>query len=143
VAHYPMVFPAFSEATFGIKTPWHTQSGPFRSQVAVPKEFEGDSLGLSPEDLFGQALVNCFIGTFKVYAEKSKLQFETVFASIDLFVDLDDSTKQPVMKSAVLNAKISGASSAEKAKNLAEKAFRAGFILNSVKTSIQLNIETI
>jgi organic hydroperoxide reductase OsmC/OhrA len=104
-------------------------------------EFEGAGGGLSPEDLFAQALTNCFVATFKVYAHHSRLNFKEVRVKSDLIVDLDDN-KKPVMKKLVLRAVIVGADNPQKAQTLAERAMKQGFILNSVKTEIDFEIKT-
>jgi organic hydroperoxide reductase OsmC/OhrA len=125
-----------------MQSTWTTSTGAYSSEVAIPPEFSGPGGGLSPEDLFNHALSNCFLATFKVYAANSKLEFSSVEAQGDLVVDFDDD-KKPVMKSLALNVKIEGASNPEKARLLAEKAAKSGFILNSVKTKCDIKIEVL
>ena len=98
----------------------------------------GPGGALSPEDLFNQALANCFVATFKVYAENSKLTFSNLNVKSKLVVDLDERRK-PVMKEFFLDVEISGPSNADKAMLLAKKASESGFILNSVKTNCHFN----
>lgn len=130
---YPMTFSAETTATGGMASTWTSTAGSQASGIAIPREFEGPGGGLSPEDLFNQALANCFVATFKVYAEKSKLTFDSVSVASRLVVDLDDA-RRPVMKDFFLKATIRGASNPERAANLARKAASGGFVLNSVKT---------
>jgi organic hydroperoxide reductase OsmC/OhrA len=106
---------------------------------AIPPEFEGPGGALSPEDLFAQALTNCFLATFKVYAEKSSIQFSQVSATSELIVDLDEN-KKPIMKKFILNVEISGCENAVRTRAIAERAFASGFILNSVKTELHFNL---
>ena len=137
---FPMKFNSMTSTAPGMNGTWETTSGDFSSTVAIPPEFSGPGGGLSPEDLFNHALTNCFVATFKVYAANSKLSFKKVTANSNLVVDLGDS-KKPVMKSLKLKAQIHGASDGDKAQFLAKKAAQSGFILNSVKTDCQIEIE--
>ncbi|MBY0383956.1 OsmC family protein [bacterium] len=136
---YPMTFKAQSKAAPGMDTSWRVKSSENEMVCAIPPEFEGAGGGLSPEDLFAQALTNCFVATFKVYAQHSRLSFTEVRVQSDLIVDLDEN-KKPVMKKLVLNAMIVGAENPQKAQMLATRAMKQGFILNSVKTEIEFNI---
>jgi organic hydroperoxide reductase OsmC/OhrA len=136
---YPISFHTTAEAKPGIQTAWDLTNQDFKSQCAIPPEFEGPGGALSPEDLFAQALTNCFVATFKVYAEKSKLEFKDLRVQSELVVDLDDE-KKPVMKRCQLNATISGAKNPDRIKMIAERAFKSGFILNSVKTETHFNL---
>jgi organic hydroperoxide reductase OsmC/OhrA len=136
---YPILFKTNSESTPGLDQTWKVQSSDIQLTCAIPPEFEGGGGGLSPEDLFAQALTNCFIATFKVYAHHSRLEFKKVEAHAQLSVDLGDKGK-PVMKSLRLEANIIGANNPAKAKTLAERAFQQGFILNSVKTELEFEL---
>lgn len=137
---YPMFFQAESMTQSGVQKTWtvtsKTSQNNWTATCAVPPEFNGPGGGFSPEDLFAQALTNCFVATFKVYAENSKLDFENLSAQSVLTVDLDEN-KKPVMKKLKLVVSISNPSNPEKAELLAKKAFQSGFILNSVKTEVE------
>ena len=137
---YPISFFAKAKSASGMQTPWATESAGNQLQCTIPVEFDGPGGGLSPEDLFAQALTNCFLATFKVYAEKSKVLFTGVDVHTELIVDYDEE-KKPVMKKAILKVEIQGANSEDRAKNLAQRAFKSGFILNSVKTEVQLDLK--
>ena len=136
---YPIEFSSSTESMGGMTSLWKTASPDGASQCSIPKEFMGPGGALSPEDLFNHALTNCFVATFKVYAENSKLQFEKVTVESKLIVDLDE-RKKPVMKEFFLKAVISHPSNPDKAKLLAKKACESGFILNSVKTMCHFDI---
>jgi organic hydroperoxide reductase OsmC/OhrA len=131
---YPINFTAETFAKSGMQSNWKTQSQFEATSVSIPPEFMGPGGGLSPEDLFNHALVNCFVATFKVYAENSRLTFDDITVNSNLVVDLDDQ-KRPVMKDFFLKATIKNPSSVGKAMLLAKKASESGFILNSVKTN--------
>jgi organic hydroperoxide reductase OsmC/OhrA len=137
---YPISFHARSESASGIGQIWQIESQNLKIDCAVPVEFEGPGGAFSPEDLFAQALTNCFVATFKVYAEKSNLGFGQIIATSELIVDLAEN-KKPVMKKCFLNVKILNCENAERVKFIAKKAFEAGFILNSVKTEVVLDLE--
>lgn len=137
--NYPIEFQTKASALSGINSNWNTLSEPFEMSCAIPVEFEGPGQALSPEDLFAQALTNCFIATFKVYAEKSRLEFSNLSCRGFLTVDLDEN-KKPWMKSFKLIATIQNPNSEDKARLLADKAFKSGFILNSVKTHLSFEL---
>ncbi len=137
---YPMNFKAQSQASNGTGGTWEIKSYESQAKCAIPPEFGGPGGAFSPEDLFAQALTNCFVATFKVYAQASRVEFQSVDASSDLVVDLNEAGK-PVMKKLVLNVQIQGTKQSDRAKTLAEKAFASGFILNSVKTELEFNLQ--
>lgn len=139
---YPLHFSSLSKSSSGIDSVWQTQAGNLTSALAIPPEFQGPGGGLSPEDLYCQALTNCFIATFKVYAQMSKLQFNSVSADSILTVDLDEN-KKPVMKSLEVRVQIKDPANPDKAILLAERAAKSGFILNSVKTKCSFHFDII
>lgn len=140
MTNYPIAFQARAKSPAGIESSWKSESQNISNICAIPAEFEGPGGGLSPEDLFAQALTNCFIATFKVYAEKSKLQFVDVSVQTELIVDLNEFQK-PVMRKCSLNVTITGGEKPERIKIIAEKAFKSGFIINSVKTEMSMKLE--
>ena len=132
---YPVSFYGKSEASAGIQNDWQVTSSGFSSSCAVPREFEGCGGAFSPEDLYLLALQNCFVATFKVYAEYSKLNFTQLQVSGELIVDKNENNK-PVMKTLKLKIEITQASDKKKAELLIKKTLENGFILQSVKTEI-------
>lgn len=137
---YPLYFQSTARAPNGMQTTW--QSGPAGSDFhcSIPKEFDGPGGALSPEDLYLAALSNCFVATYKVYAEHSKLQFDSLSVNSKLTVDLDE-RKKPVMKEVDFTIIITGASNPERARLLAKKASESGFVLNSVKSKLNFSFE--
>ncbi len=133
--HYPLVFQVSSSAQSGVAANWSTRSGsmPDAVTMAIPPEFEGPGGGYSPEDIYAFALMNCFIATFKVISEKSKLAYEGMEASGTLTVDRNE-TGTPWMKEFALKVAITGASDPERTRRLLEKTSQSCMILNSVKT---------
>jgi organic hydroperoxide reductase OsmC/OhrA len=132
---YPIHFSTQATTPGGIQTSWPVRSAECEMQLAIPTEFEGPGGALSPEDLFAQALTNCFIATFKVLAEKSRVNFEKLDVSGRLTVERDEA-KRPVMKAFHFVIELVAPSDADRAKRLVDKALESGFILNSVKTEI-------
>lgn len=139
---YPLEFNSKTVAREGTSGTWSSESGPHMSHCSVPVEFLGSGGALSPEDLFNHALTNCFVATFKVYAENSKLSFASVAVQSKLVVDLDEN-KKPVMKSIHMDVKIFDPSNSERALIIAKKASESGFILNSVKTQKHFNFQVL
>ncbi len=137
---YPIAFYTQANSPSGIQSPWTIESQSITHGCAIPPEFEGPGGALSPEDLFAQALTSCFIATFKVYAEKSKLSFSHLDVRAELVADLNE-LKKPVMKKCTLHVSIEGCETPERIKLLAEKAFSSGFILNSVKTELTMDLQ--
>ncbi len=136
---YPITFHATADCTAGIQTLWQTESQKFAGHCAIPTEFEGPGGAMSPEDLYAQALTNCFIATFKVYAEKSKISFSSLNVKTELIADLNES-KKPIMKKCTLQVSIRGCEHPDRIKTIAEKAFNSGFIINSVKTEMAMDL---
>jgi len=137
---YPIEFSSQTKTSCGIQTLWQTETLEQVTQVSIPPEFQGPGGALSPEDLFNHALTNCFVATFKVFAENSRLTFESLQVESKLIVDLDEK-KRPVMKEFFLKAKIKSPSNADKARLLARRTTETGFILNSVKTTCHFEVE--
>ena len=132
---YPISFHGVSEANSGMQNVWTVSSSNFETSCAVPKEFEGCGGTFSPEDFFLLSLQNCFIATFKVYAEYSKLNFDKLHVTSELIVDKNDNNK-PVMKTLKLKIEITNPSDQRKADMLIKKTLDNGFILQSVNTEI-------
>lgn len=136
---YPINFEAKATTNSGINSHWSAHSQEFKLDCGIPTEFEGPGHALSPEDLYAQALTNCFVATFKVFAEKSHLEFSSLSCHGLLTVDLNEA-KKPCMKKFKLTVQLTNVSNIDKAKILADKAFKNGFILNSVKTDLTFEL---
>ena len=135
--HYPQHYHVRSSSPSGMQTTWSTRThdGGHQGELvcAIPPEFQGPGGGASPEDLYAMALANCFVATFKVFAEKSAVNFSSMEVEGDLTVDRDEKGV-PWMAKFHLVAKVSGSSDAARVKTLLEKTSRSCLILNSVKT---------
>ena len=130
---YPLSFSAESQSPSGIATLWSTETSNGKVSAAIPPEFEGPGNGFSPEDFYVLALTNCFIATFKVFAEKSKLNYQDITAKGHLTLDRDEKGV-PWMKTFLLKVHLSGCIEEEKAQRILNKVSQSCMVLNSVKT---------
>lgn len=138
---YPMVFPVSAESKSGIESLWSSSAGPHSIEMAIPPEFQGKGGGFSPEDLYAMALSNCFIATFKVLAERSRLAFASVSVESKLIVDRGEGGK-PWMARLEMDVKLTGAEG-EKALQLLKRTSESCMILNSVKTEKAFNFSVV
>ncbi len=139
---FPLKFSVTATGPSGISTAWQTRAQSFDHQIpmAIPPEFDGPGTGLSPEDLYAMALQNCFIATFKVFAEKSKLQFETIHLATDLEVDRDENGR-PWMARVHMHVILKGVEQEAAAQRVLDKTSQSCMILNSVKTQKSFQFE--
>lgn len=128
-----MHFKVTSRSSFGIQSSWNSGASSTNLTLTIPPEFHGPGGGFSPEDLYAMALLNCFIATFKVIAEKSKLEFKNIYGDADLVVDRDEAGR-PWMASIQLIIKLESAEDQDRALKLLEKTSQQCMILNSTKT---------
>lgn len=137
---YPLTFQGETVSTAGIANAWKSKASEYELDIDIPKEFEGKGSALSPEDLYLLAIQNCFVATFKVYAEYSRLEFDRVTVDSILTVDKNESGK-PVMKKVKLSIAITNPNNATKAKTLVNKVIDNGFILQSIKSEVEFDLE--
>lgn len=131
----PIEFRSEAKANKNFDQPWTITSGVTHSVCAIPTEFGGLGGGFSPEDLFLQAAINCFIGTFKVIAKLSKMNFSELHVVGKLIVDKNDQ-KKILMKAIHLDIFITEADRPDRLDTIVAKTIRDGFILNSIKSEI-------
>ena len=136
--HYPIQFRVSSSAPSGISSPWSSTfypkvGEPLISLVTIPPEFDGPGGGYSPEDFYALALVNCFVASFKVIAEKSKLNFKEIECEGLLTVDRDEKGS-PWMSAFHFKIRLAGVGDVERGKRILEKTSLSCIVLNSVKT---------
>jgi len=142
---YPQAYSVRSQSPSGIQSRWTTLALSPASELpslacAIPPEFAGPGGGASPEDFYALALLNCFVATFKVFAEKSRIAFDAIETEGKLIVDRDEKGV-PWMAKFHLQAKVSGAEDSERVRTLLEKTSRSCLILNSVKTEKSFEFE--
>lgn len=136
----PIEFYSEAKANGAFEAPWQIVSGHSQAFCAIPSSFGGKGGGFSPEDLFLQAAMNCFIGTFKVVAVLSKVSYSEVQVSGKLLVDRNDQGKT-VMKSIHLEICVLAADPASRLAAIVAKTIRDGFILNSLKSDISYTLK--
>jgi organic hydroperoxide reductase OsmC/OhrA len=139
---YPIKFKVQAEGFSGIQTPWTTKALSYDCNfpVSIPVEYQGPGKGVSPEDLFAMALQNCFIATFKVFAEKSKLEYKSILIESELEVDLDEN-KKGWMARINMVIKIAGSINRELAQHVLTKTSQGCMVLNSVNTKKNFRYE--
>jgi len=135
MASYPLEFTVSANSAAGMASTWQSKSPESETalEIAIPKEFDGPGGAWSPEGLFAAALGNCFIATFKVLAQMSKLDFKEIKIDISLEIAPNEEKKLWVPK-AHLKAWLSEPSNPDRALQLMEKASKSCLIMNSVKT---------
>ncbi len=139
----PIVFHSEARADKNFENSWAITSGSSQAVCAIPIEFGGKGNGFSPEDLFLQAAINCFVGTFKVVAKLSKISFAEIHVSGKLTVDKSNDDRIS-MKTIDLNITVLDADRLDRIESIVAKSIRDGFILNSLKSEINytLNLRT-
>jgi organic hydroperoxide reductase OsmC/OhrA len=134
---YPLHFSTLSEATSSIAATWSTRVGDGREATcAIPPEFEGPGGGYSPEDFYALAITNCFVATFKVFAEKSKITFDALRIEGLLTVDRNEAG-HPWLKKMDLQVKLSAkGGDQERIGRLLTKASQSCLVANSIRTEV-------
>jgi uncharacterized OsmC-like protein len=106
--------------------------------MAIPPCFEGEGGGFSPEDIYAMSLLNCYLATFKVFAEKSKLNFDKIEGEANLKVDVGDD-QAPWMSQVEININLHGPDNPERAQRILQKTAKNSMIINSVKSVVEIN----
>lgn len=140
IANLPIEFKSLAEASGDFAAPWSIASIEANALCSIPREFDGAGGGFSPEDLFLHALINCFVGTFKVYTRASRIHFEKLSVGGKLTVD-KNAEGRVAMTHCQLEIGVSGADRPDRIASLVAKAIKEGFILNSVKTKIDYQLQ--
>ncbi len=133
---YPLKFKASAKATPGPSNTWTAQAednAPIT--CAIPPEFMGPGGGYSPEDLYGIALLNCVLATFKVFAEKSQIAFTEADGTADITIDRGEGG-MPWISHIALHVTLTGASDPAKAETVLHESKKACIVCNSMKTEV-------
>jgi organic hydroperoxide reductase OsmC/OhrA len=139
---YPLYFQVESKAQRGIHSQWATLTpGNPEAACAIPPEFEGPGGGYSPEDFFAMAMANCFVATFKVIAEKSKVEFESLRIAGRLTVDRNEKG-QPWMAAIHLIVEVQpGATDPARIQRTLEKTSQSCIVAHSLKTPVSFEFK--
>lgn len=127
-------FTVNAQASSGINTLW-TASGAETGtlSMAIPPQFQGPGGAASPEDLYALAILNCFIATFKVIAEKSKFPFGEISGTATITSGKNEKGKLYI-PTVAMKIHVTGINDEEKAKRLLGMAGDNCLIMNSVNT---------
>jgi len=131
---YPLFFEVCADSESGVNTLFEAKAFDFPEiTCAIPTEFKGPGGGYSPEELFSLAVLTCLIATFKVFAEKSKLQYSNIRASGKLTIDRN-AQGMPELKKLAITLTLSGVQDQEKAKTLLTESEKYCLVSNAIKT---------
>jgi organic hydroperoxide reductase OsmC/OhrA len=130
---YPLEFKVHAKAASGVATPYEAQAENFPPIAgSVPKEFMGPGSGYSPEDLFALSVTCCLIATFKVFAERAKLEFSELAGEATLTIDRN-AQGVPELQKLSIQFTLTGASDQEKAKTLFAESEKYCLVSNAIK----------
>lgn len=119
---------------------WTTASrGEFA--IGIPPEFGGQFDGPAPENYYAIALTNCYVATFKVMAENSGLDFESLAADGRLRLRPSDGTT--VVDSFSLDVTLRTEGTSRKANVLLERTEEHCFILQSVDFEVDVTHDVV
>lgn len=131
---YPLFFEVSANSVSGVSTLFEGSALNFPPiHCAIPTEFNGPGGGYSPEELLSLAVLSCVIATFKVFAERAKLHFETISATAKLTIDRS-SGGIPELKKLDMKFTLSGVQDQEKAKLLLAESEKYCLVSNAVKS---------
>ncbi len=136
--NFPLEFSVSSSSTSGIDTLWDAKYEKNSLKCAIPPCFEGPGKGASPEDLYALSLLNCYIATFKVFAEKSRLKYDKIEGTAKLVLDQDPSGN-PWMAKVILNYKLFSPDDKNRAERILKKVETQSMVINSVKSNVEIN----
>jgi organic hydroperoxide reductase OsmC/OhrA len=140
---YPLNFKAAASSKSGISNSWSSGAGELLPiECAIPTEFQGPGNGYSPEDLLCMTVINCFIATFKVFAERSSLSFDSIDAEGLLEIGRDSSGRVGVTK-LILDISLRKASDAEKAQLILGEAQKNCLMANALKIAVEFKMRTL
>ena len=134
--NYPLFFQARASAAPGILKKWSSSAADLSPiSCAIPKEFHGQGDGYSPEDLMAMAVINCFIATFKVFAEKSGLSFKEITLSAHLEINRNSSGTVG-LTSLRVDVHLQGSSDSSKARTILEETRKNCLMANALKIQV-------
>lgn len=144
MSRYPLVFRNQVTAGAGSQRPWACSGEGFPQEItmAIPPSFNGPGGAPSPEDLYALALANCFVATFKVYAEKARLEYTDLTVVSELAVDRGEGGF-PWMARLHLQVKISGVNDRELAEKWLRTTSTQCMVIRSTKTEVTFDFQVV
>ena len=140
---FPINFEVQSSSASGIRTVWSSTTGSLEAiTCAIPPEFTGPGGGYSPEDFFALSVLNCVIATYKVYAERSQVEYKEIRGKASLTIDKHPSENTLSLTHVEVTLDITGARNVDKAKNILDQAIKDCAVSNSIKSgkTFHLNV---
>ena len=143
MVNYPILIKAASTAKSGVANDWVSGVESFPNiNLSIPREFNGPNTNLSPEDLFGIALVNCFVATFKVVAERMRFAFSDLNGNCEIAIDRDVKTDGIVrVTSAKFYFTLTGADDKGKADRLLKQVSSQCILINSIQAKAEFEFQ--
>ena len=136
--NFPIEFNVSCSSISGISLSWKSKYDGGLIKCSIPNCFEGPGDGASPEDFYALALLNCFIATFKIYAEKSKLSYEKIEGNAKLAVE-KNSSNFPSLGKVILNFYLFSVDKQDRAERILNKVKSQSILINSVKSKVEIN----
>lgn len=136
---YPLYFEVSAESLSGIQS---SVQGKVKDlppiSCAIPPQFHGPGGGYSPEDLYALAVITCFIATFKVFAEKTQLNYSAIKGTARVTVDRDTRGKAE-LKGIDLTFVLDGVKDQEQAKKVLAESEKFCLVSNAIKSRKSFN----
>lgn len=129
------VYKAQSTSTTNKK--WVSEANNQEIVVSPPKEFGGEANTASPEHLYALSLLNCYIATVKVIAEKSNYALPNLNTRIEVHLDTDKK-ENPLSKATIT---LNPTQHTKKLQHILKKAKEHCYVHHSVKTKIEITVE--
>jgi organic hydroperoxide reductase OsmC/OhrA len=140
MVQYPQHYHSEAEASAELKEAWESSTSDNKVTCSIPAAYDGSGEAFSPEEFFLLSLQNCFIASFKVYANHKHLEFDRINVSADLIVNVKDD-QGPIMDYVEMFIKIYDVKDKNLASSLIDRALKDGFIFNSIRTKTIKNVE--
>lgn len=117
------------------RSTWSYEANDTSGTSSVPSDFGGSGQGLTPEHLYALSLLNCYVATLNVVAQKSDATISHGKASIT--IDLDTETEPPINKAQI---SLDVNPEPDTMQHLARKAKEHCYIHHSVKTKVDVTV---
>ena len=117
------------------ETEWTVDVNGEALPVSVPSSFGGEGQGTTPEHLYAASLLNCYVATFRVIANKSNIDIRRLNAHIS--VELDTENEVPLQSARI---DVNTEPESKKMRRVADKAKEHCYIHRSVQTDITVNL---
>ena len=107
-------------------------------RIGLSATFGGSDENRTPEHLYAAALLNCFIASFQIIANKSQLTYTAIEGTADTTSGTRDGLSW--IESCRIRTVIRGCDDQDRAHRIVERAERACIIKNSVETRVEISV---